>query len=126
MLLFGRLGLEGLLFLARLLLLSALVLNAFVVWCLLFYVLLGPGFQGFCCLGAWVLNRVVVWRCVVVFCVAGALGFKFVCFLVVCFECLCCLRAGALKIYVFGTFVVVFALLGLWVSRAFVVWVLVF
>ena len=67
MLLFGRLGLEGLLFLARLLLLSALVLNAFVVWCLLFYVLLGPGFQGFCCLGAWVLNRVVVWRCVVLF-----------------------------------------------------------
>ena len=73
-------------------------MNAFVVWCFLFYVLLGPGFQGFCCLGAWVLNRVVVWRCVVVFCVAGALGFKFVCFLVVCFECLCCLRAGALKI----------------------------
>ena len=67
MLLFGRLGLEGLLFLARLLLLSALVLNAFVVWCLLFYVLLGPGFQGLCCLGAWVLNRVVVWRCVVFF-----------------------------------------------------------
>ena len=132
MLLFGRLGFEGLLIFGAL---GSMIITVIIE---------RFGFECVCCLvfvvlrfaGAWVSRVLLLGRlgfesccCLALccaFCVAGALGFTFVCFLVVCFECLCCLRAGALKIYVFGTFVVVFALLGLWVSRAFVVWVLVF
>ena len=104
MLLFGRLGFSGLLIFGAL---GSMIITVIIE---------RFGFECVCCLvfvvlrfaGAWV-SRVLLLGCLgfesccclalcCAFCVAGALGFTFVCFLVVCFECLCCLRAGALKI----------------------------